>query len=129
MTLYDWTDFDTKVFEKIWEIMRQTGKKEVPQRELLSYIQMEIGCSYTRALERLAYLVKKEPKLYYKRDKRPWRDLKIRVWLCYSGEIPKIEDSSLVEEPRREERAEMMPQRRYPQKPIPLKTYPFRKRT
>ena len=129
MTLYDWTDFDTKVFEKIWEIMRQTGKKQVPQRELLSYIQTEIGCSYTRALERLSYLVKKEPKLYYKRDKRPWRDLKIRVWLCYSGEIPKLEDSNLFEEPRREEKDETIVSRRYAQKPIPLKTPPFRKRT
>jgi len=129
MNVYDWTDFDTKVFEKIWGIMRQTGKKEVPQRELLSYIQTEIGCSYTRALERLSYLVKKEPKLYYKRDKRPWRDLRVRVWLCYSGQIPKIEDSNLIEEPRTEEKKVRYPNRIYGQKPIPLKTPPFPKRT
>jgi len=51
------------------------------------------------------------------------------VWLCYSGQIPKIEDSNLVKEPRREEKKVRYPDRVYGQKPIPLKTYPFRKRT
>ena len=129
MNRYDWTNFDTKVFEKIWEIMRESGKKEVPQRDILDFIVKEIGCSRVRAFQNLSYLVRKEPKLVYRKDNRPWRDLKIRVWVVYTGEVPEETKLSLIKENEEEEKKVRYPDRVYGQKPIPLKTYPFPKRT
>jgi len=129
MNRYDWTGFDTKVFEEIWRLLRERGGNQVPQRDLLDFIEKEVGCSRVRAFQNLSRLVRKEPKLVYRKDNRPWRDLKIRVWLVYTGEVPEETKLNLIKANEEEEKKVRYPDRVYGQKPIPLKTSPFRKRT
>ena len=129
MNRYDWTNFDTKVFEEIWRLLRERGGNQVPQRDLLDFIEKEVGCSRVRAFQNLSYLVRKEPKLGYRKDNRPWRDLKIRVWLVYTGELPQVTESNLIKPNKEEEKKVRYPDRVYGQKRIPLKTTSFRKRT
>ena len=56
---YNWQNMDEKIFQQIWQIIRETQKNQVPQRLIVDFIKEEVGCSYKRALDMLHLLEKK----------------------------------------------------------------------